>query len=356
MAGCALLPLAAPSAADRLALDRPLVLPPIQDGRTRFREILAAVTRRHGPALGDYRPVDRTLWRLPGEPSPTGRPVDLDALPRPPFLTVLVPGLLSECIGDDLQPFDDAVDHVAALGFPTRRVRTGGRASSGSNAPALSQQLLAIATSSGLPLVLVGHSKGAVDVLETLASYPELQPRIAALVAVAAPIAGSPLADEDDSWYARLLRNFPSAACPKGDHAGLTSLATGYRKRWLADHRLPATIRYYSLAAIALDGDISAALQPFRDELSKIDVRNDGQVLYQDAVIPGSVLMGYVRADHFAVAVPFSRRRPLLSATLIHRNAFPREVLLESMVRFVAEDLATVGDGPRAAGSPAATP
>jgi hypothetical protein len=37
--------------------------------------------------------------------------------------------------------------------------------------------------------------------------------------------------------------------------------------------------------------------------------------------------------------MPFARRKPALGAMLITRNAFPREVLLEAVVRFVEEML-----------------
>jgi hypothetical protein len=52
-------------------------------------------------------------------------------------------------------------------------------------------------------------------------------------------------------------------------------------------------------------------------------------------------LLGFLRADHWALAVPFSRHAGALpfNATLVDHNAFPREVLLEAIVRFVEEGL-----------------
>jgi len=71
--------------------------------------------------------------------------------------------------------------------------------------------------------------------------------------------------------------------------------------------------------------------------LAELDPRNDGQVLWSDAVIPGATLLGYVRGDHWAIALPFSRASSVLASILIDRNAFPREVLLEAIVRTVEE-------------------
>jgi hypothetical protein len=55
--------------------------------------------------------------------------------------------------------------------------------------------------------------------------------------------------------------------------------------------------------------------------------------------MPGATLLGYVRGDHWAIALPFSRTSSALEAMLIERNAFPREVLLEAIVRRVEESL-----------------
>jgi hypothetical protein len=56
-------------------------------------------------------------------------------------------------------------------------------------------------------------------------------------------------------------------------------------------------------------------------------------------VIPGSVLLGYLNADHLATAVSINRTRKFIPSTVIDKNAFPREVLIEAIVRFVEEDL-----------------
>ena len=55
-----------------------------------------------------------------------------------------------------------------------------------------------------------------------------------------------------------------------------------------------------------------------------MDPRNDSQTLFTDQLIPGSVLLGYLNADHWAVALPLDQAHPLLAATFTNRNAFPR--------------------------------
>ena len=75
-------------------------------------------------------------------------------------------------------------------------------------------------------------------------------------------------------------------------------------------------------------------------DLSLIDQRNDSQILYYDQIIPGSTVLGLLNADHVAVAVPLNRTHPTLAKMLATRNDFPREVMLEAVLRFVEEDLA----------------
>jgi hypothetical protein len=55
-------------------------------------------------------------------------------------------------------------------------------------------------------------------------------------------------------------------------------------------------------------------------------------------IIPRSTLLGFVKADHWAVAMPLARDLPALTPWL-NRNEFPREVLLEAVIRFVEENL-----------------
>jgi hypothetical protein len=46
-------------------------------------------------------------------------------------------------------------------------------------------------------------------------------------------------------------------------------------------------------------------------------------------------------ADHWAVAVRINRTHSTIAATFVTQNAYPREVLLETLLHFVEEDSAT---------------
>ena len=84
---------------------------------------------------------------------------------------------------------------------------------------------------------------------------------------------------------------------------------------------------------------MSLAMRAGQRRLSQIDVRNDGALLPQDQLIPGGVLLGYVNADHWAVALPIAASNKVLGGTVVDRNDFPRDALWEAVVRYVEWDL-----------------
>ena len=101
-------------------------------------------------------------------------------------------------------------------------------------------------------------------------------------------------------------------------------------------------MRYYSLVRFASRERISAVLRPSYDALALVDPRNDGQLLFYDQILPESTLLGYLNADHFAIALPLARDHPELAMPL-DRNAFPRELVLEAIVKYVEDDLQGFG-------------
>jgi len=162
-------------------------------------------------------------------------------------------------------------------------------------------------------------------------------------VSVAGAVGGSPLANDAEQYQADLMRHFPGATCDSGDGGGVNSLRTGVRRAWLAQNPLPTSVPTYSVVTLPEPQRISSILRSSADKLSMIDGRNDSQVIFYDAVIPGSTLMGYVNADHWAIAVPIARAHDTIGSLFVTQNAYPREALMEAVLRFVEEDLAARG-------------
>ncbi|CAH2599140.1 conserved protein of unknown function [Rhodovastum atsumiense] len=312
----------------------------LTDGRGRFREVFCAVRYDHGAALPHDRPCEDSsaLWKLPGEPPPSGRPVALGRAPVPTRV-VMVPGLLAECAAELSKAFEDATANLQAQGYATGYIQTRGRQGSVTNADIIHAAVMAMPQDERI--ILVTHSKGTVDTLEALVKHPDLPARVAAVISVAGAVNGSPLADSFPEFLAHLAEETHLSSCPPGvDLEAVDSLRRSVRLGWLATHPLPRTVRTYSLAAFAAAPDMSWGLRPFYRDLAGTEPVNDGLVIASDAIIPGSTLLGYPNADHMAVAMPFGANAPLLAATLMDHNDYPRAVLLEAAVRYVQEDLA----------------
>ena len=310
----------------------------IDDQRGRFREILCAVDEAHGHELPEYRPCDEILHRFTDEPAGTGEPVHLGPA-RSKLRVAVVAGLGAECFGGFVSAFPFALEHLRGFGYQTASIRVDGLSSSTNNGRQVKDAVVAMDLAPDERLVLVGYSKGTPDILEGLATYPELAQRVAAVVSVAGSVNGSPLADDAPESMLALLEYLPGSECGAGDGGALDSMKPSTRRDFARTHELPESVRYYSLATFAQREQISFGLRGSYDDLAKIDPRNDSQVLFYDQIISGGALLGFVNADHWAVALPISRERPGLAATLVNRNEFPREILLEAIVRHVEEQL-----------------
>ena len=339
LGGCATKPLV-PYSVDT----PPLALVPaaqagVQDKRGRFREIYCAVLGAREREVPDWRPCADALSRIGDEPAGTGRPVDLGPSKRR-LIAAVVAGIGYECFEKWLQAPGTTANHVRQFGYDMALLKVDALSSSANNARQIRDAIMAMPAEAGAPrLVLVGYSKGAPDILEAVVAYPEIRRHVAAVVSTAGAIGGSALANDAEQYQADLLRHFPGATCTSGDGGGVESLRPATRREWLARNPLPREVPYYSLVTFPQPGRISSILTSSYDKLARIDARNDSQMIFYDQVIPASTLVGYINADHWALAVPIARTHSTIGSMFVTQNAYPREALLEALLRFVEEDL-----------------
>jgi len=333
LAGCVTLPtrgdlLSGPAPHAALPADRGIV-----DGRARFRQIFCEVLRDHSPHGDPPSDCDGWLWRLDGEPA-----VEAWALPRPDLRprVYLVTGAFSDCLGDEAKPYSGAIPDLVATGYRIETIVVSGRSGSAHNARQIAERLAGAPPEAAGPVVLIGYSKGATDILEFLAGYPDLAARVDSVVSIAGAIGGSVLADEVDTFYDLLLARIPEHDCPPGDGGVMDSLRVETRRDWLAQHALPEEIRYFSIAAFTTRPRMAAALVPTWEQLLRHDPYNDGQLLARDALIPGSTLLGYLDADHWAAAIDVESTHHWLAARRDERPS-PRRALLEAILLQLAE-------------------
>jgi hypothetical protein len=70
-----------------------------------------------------------------------------------------------------------------------------------------------------------------------------------------------------------------------------------------------------------------------------MDVRNDGQLLTKDELIPGSILLGYANADHWAVAIRIEDALPFWADRKDGVRAYPQDDLLRSILIYVQQEI-----------------
>ena len=323
----------------------PLMLVPVshagvQDKRGRFREIFCRVLKEHGAALPDHRSCDEALTKVGEETGGSGAPVRLGPARRP-LMVAFVPGVGWDCFEEWLKADNSIAEHLRHYGYGHFILEVDSIAGSGNNAARIRDAIMAMEHPTGEgQLVLVGYSKGATDILEALVTYPEIRQHIAAMISVGGAIGGSALANDASQSQLDMLRHWPGAKCSSKKGGAVESMRPGVRQKWLAENALPSGIPYYSIVTFPKPESISAILKLSHRKLAHIDARNDSQVLFYDQVIPGSTLVAYLNADHWATAVPIARTHAFLGSTFVNHNDYPREALFEAVMRFVEEDLA----------------
>jgi NAD(P)-dependent dehydrogenase (short-subunit alcohol dehydrogenase family) len=341
LGGCASMPGSEALAGASVSLNTLPGAPPVEDGRAEFRAVLCPLLRAEGIAPADDALCERWLWRLPDEPAPVpARTVDL---PEPQRLAVfLVTGAFSECVDDASRPFSTGAARLQAAGARVETLVVGGRSGPSHNARQIAAAIEAVGLRDDDQVILLGYSKGALDILHFLVDFPALAGKVDAVVSVAGPVFGSPLAEVADAAYSRLVAGLPHDRCPPGDGQVIRSLTPEVATGWLTSNPLPTGVRYYSIAAFTTRDHMSRALVPSWRRLGETDPHNDGQVAAADAVIPGSTLLGHANSDHWAIAQMIEVSHPHLVARP-DPTPFPREQLFMAIVQFVVAEIAQGG-------------
>jgi hypothetical protein len=315
------------------------VPPGVTDERSRFGEIFCAVLQQHGPSLPDYRPCNEALSHVAAPAPAAARPVDMGQSSRR-LVAGIVPGIGYGCVAEWLKTEPVGGNHVRQFGYDVRMIKVDALSGTAANARMIRDEIMAMPEEPGPPrLVLIGYSKGTPDILDAIVSYPEIRPHIAAVVSVAGAVGGSNVAEDASEGMADMMRFFPGAECDKGDDQAVASLRRDVRRQWMAENPLPSDMLFYSVVTLPDEARISRVLKPTYWQLSKLDLRNDSQVFYYDQIIPNGSLLAFVNADHWAVVLPIKRSHSIVGSLLVNHNDYPREALLEAILRFVEEDL-----------------
>jgi pimeloyl-ACP methyl ester carboxylesterase len=312
---------------------------PVRDGRAHFRDIFCRLLAADPDYEGQTRACEDFLLRFNDEPPWDGLPEPLSTIRRIRYRVMIVPGFFNECFADIALPFEKSGELLDDPRFKIDELIVRGLSSSDFNAEYIAATIDNLDLEGDEKLVLIGHSKGAVDILHYLVNYPNASQRIAAVVSVAGAINGSPIAARLSEIYAGLARYLVFGKCDAGDGGAMNSLQPAFRMSWLAANPLPESVHYFSLAACTRRDNINMLLKPGYDLLWIDSPRNDGLLLACDQIIPGGTLLGYANADHWSVALPLENKSLLISETVQAPKKFPRKILLHAILVYVAETL-----------------
>lgn len=310
---------------------------PVIDMRAPFRALFCDVLMRDDP-VRSAQGCDEFLWHLPDEKtSPAGPPAP--AMVDRRLNILIVGGAFGDCFPPESTPFVKSVEDLRAHGVYVEYVPVSGRSSSELNSRTIAEYIAATSKTAGHPLVLVGYSKGTADILETLARYSDAAAHVSAVVSFAGAVNGSPLAGHYVGIYDHLLSHVALGQCPSGNGGVLESLTRSNRLTWLANDTIPSNIRYFSVGTFTTPSRLARVLTLSQRQLSRIDPRNDGQLLAEDQLIPGSELLGYANADHWAVALRMEDRFRFWAHRAVGPHPFPQDSLLEAVLMFVQGEL-----------------
>ena len=161
---------------------------------------------------------------------------------------------------------------------------------------------------------------------------------VAAFVSVAGAVGGSPVVGALPGQLERWTTLLPLGKCEGDLNAALQSLRRDVRQAFNAANP-NSPVPAYSIVAASDKTNTSKVLQQAWQLLSVYDPKQDGQLTAADAILPGAKFLGAARADHLAIALPFDKSKEASILPLIDHGRYPRAALLESLVRFVIQDL-----------------
>jgi len=283
-----------------------------------FSDLFCSVLKQNNPDGEDLLPCSHWLETPGREDLPLGE-VSQD------YRLLVVPGIFNTCVSDNPAYAVGRKVLSEKYGVSTD-ILSVPNDSSDDNAKLISDYIEEKWLVDKRPFILVGYSKGTPDIMTALAKYPSLRGKVAAFISTAGASGGSPIADslpmQLDAWMGKVKDR---AGCKGNPAEGFKSLKQDVRRAFLAAHPHPYVPTYSLAAVIPPDRVPKNAAQTYR-MLSAWDPKNDGQLLRMDQIIPESVYLGMSWSDH-------------LNMALVMGEKYPRAALLESVYRFVTEDL-----------------
>jgi len=308
-----------------------LSLPP--EGKqyfTAFANLFAAVLKGENPDSGEWGESSRYMETV------AASPVELAPISNK-YRVLIVPGFMSAC-ASSVPAFQEGQEHLRDKHGVDVELFPVPNDSSEANAKRIAEYVRGKMQGDARKYIVVGYSKGAPDIQVALAQDAAMASAVAAFVSVAGAVGGSPVVGALPGQLERWTSLLSFGKCEGDLTAALRSLRRDVRQAFLASNPT-SPVPAYSIVATSDKTNTSKVLQQAWQLLSVYDPKQDGQLTAADATVPGSKFLGAARADHLAIALPFEKSKEASILQLIDHGRFPRAALLESLVRFVIQDL-----------------
>lgn len=155
----------------------------------------------------------------------------------------------------------------------------------------------------GRKVMILGHSKGALDTATAFILHPDIIPSISAFIAFQAPWGGSTIANDILSAHNR--RAVSSAFIEKvlnGDPISLTGIMYHERQRLAKLYPFPLGA-VPTISVATYETSFRSLLKASIDYVQlRYNEKSDGCVATNDAIIPGTILVELPGLDHFGPA------------------------------------------------------
>jgi hypothetical protein len=295
-----------------------------------FGDIFCSVLKQNNPDGGNWSACSQYI-DAPGKEDATLAPLSTK------YRVLIVPGFMSSCFSDSpaFQEGQKALKEKYGMDVDLLQISND---SSESNAKAIGQYIRGHASNDARKYILVGYSKGTPDIQVALTQESDIAAHVAAFISVAGASGGSQVADLLPQVAEKYMTTTPLKSCQGNMSTGFKSLQRANRQAFLAAHPDPV-VPTYSIVAKSGENNTSKALMQTWRILATYGVGEDGQLLRDDAIVPGAKFLGAALADHFAIALPFDKSPDSTIRSNMDKTVYPRAALLESLVRFVTADL-----------------
>jgi len=145
----------------------------VKDGRARFREIFCERFDAIGPPKDGLPNCQNYLHRLTDEPASTKKAAR-SRIPLESVRFIIVPGYMGDATPGGMRAFGPSIDRLAEKGYQIEYIQVSGGGGGEHNANQIAAYFNAREFSEYEKLVVIGYSKGTIDLLHFLTGNPEL--------------------------------------------------------------------------------------------------------------------------------------------------------------------------------------